>query len=78
VKSNGQAARQCGGAPTRDALIDPRDSRRVQKLSVATLVNGALGLRAHDVFELGFDLNGGEAGGIPTTAEGFDEKDGRD
>ena len=32
-------------------------------------------LRGDDVFELGFDLDGGEAGGVPTTAECLDEKD---
>jgi len=35
-------------------------------------------LRGQDVFAGGFDLDGGEAGGVPSAAEGFDEEDAGD
>ena len=33
------------------------------------------GLRGEDVFGVGFDLDGGEAGGVPAAAEGFHQED---
>jgi hypothetical protein len=35
-------------------------------------------LWGEDVFGVGFDLNGGEAGGVPAAAESFDQKDAGD
>ena len=35
-------------------------------------------LRGDDVTALGFDLDDGQAGGVPAAAEGFDEEDAGD
>ena len=35
-------------------------------------------LRRDDVAAMGFDLDDGEAGGVPAAAEGFDEQDAGD
>lgn len=35
-------------------------------------------LRGKDVFGVGFDLDGGEAGGVPAAAKGFDQEDAGD
>jgi hypothetical protein len=35
-------------------------------------------LRGKDVFGVGFDLDGGKAGGVPAAAEGFDQEDAGD
>jgi len=55
-----------------------RAGRLGMTVSTTQLKDSETVLRGEDVFGVGFDLDGGEARGVPATAEGFDEEDAGD